>query len=106
MPLSDPLPGALRVLGMMSGTSVDAIDAAVCEFAPDPSGGEEALAFRLLHFQETPYPDDVRARVMALFNPDTSRVDALTEMTFELGELFVAAALATIQGAGLQPADI
>lgn len=103
---SAPLPGALRVVGLMSGTSVDAIDAAICEFAPDPAGGEGALAFRLLHFQETPYPEDLRARVMALFNPETSRIDALTEMSFELGEHFAAAALATIAAAGLQPGDI
>lgn len=103
---SDRLPGALRVVGLMSGTSVDAIDAAVCEFAPDPTGEDGALGFRLLHFAETPYPADVRARVMALFDPDTSRVDALTEMTFELGEHFAAAALAAIQAAGLTPPDV
>lgn len=106
MTSSERLPGALRVVGLMSGTSVDAIDAAVCEFAPDPSGAEGALVFRLLHCAETPYPADLRARVMALFDPATSRIDALTEMTFELGEHFAAAALAAVQDAGLQPQDI
>lgn len=106
MTSSEPLPGALRVVGLMSGTSVDAIDAAVCEFAPDPSGEAGALVFRLLHFAETPYPPDLRARVMALFDPATSRIDALTEMTFELGEHFAAAALAAIQAAGLTPSDV
>jgi anhydro-N-acetylmuramic acid kinase len=101
-----PLPGALRVVGLMSGTSVDAIDAAVCEFAPDPAGVEGGLVFRLLHFQETPYPEDVRERVMALFAPETSRIDALTEMTFELGEQFAAAALVAIRAAGLRASDI
>src|SRR5215212_7946160 len=43
---------------------------------------------------------------MALFVPETSRIDDLTEMSFELGELFAAAALATIQAAGLQASDI
>ena len=102
----EPLPGSLRVVGLMSGTSVDAIDAAVCEFAPDPAGEGRGLVFRLLHFSETPYPEDIRQQVMALFAPDTSRVDDLTEMHFVLGELFAQAALATIQAAGLQPGDV
>src|SRR6476469_7963179 len=102
----EPLPGALRVVGLMSGTSVDAIDAAVCEFAPDPAGTAGALVFRLLHFQEMPYPEDVRRQVMALFVPETGRIDDLTELNFALGELFAAAALAAIGAAGLQAGDI
>ena len=97
---------ALRVLGLMSGTSVDGIDAALCEFAPDPAGGAGALAFRLRHFHEHPLPADVRAQVLALCRPETSRVDDLTEMSFVLGDLFAEAALAALAGAGVAPGDV
>ncbi|HUS16556.1 MAG TPA: anhydro-N-acetylmuramic acid kinase, partial [Chloroflexia bacterium] len=96
----------LRVLGLMSGTSADGIDAALCEFAPDPSGGPEALTFRLLAYQAHPYAAAVQAALLALGRPDTSRIDMLTEMHFALGDLLADAALATIAAAGLVPSDV
>ena len=90
----------------MSGTSVDGIDAALCEFAPDPAGGPGTLAFRLRHFQEMPLPAAIRQRVLALCRPETSRIDDLTEMSFVLGDLFAEAALGACAAAGLAPADL
>ena len=43
----------MRVIGLMSGTSADAVDAAVVEW-PD---SDDAHPFRLLAFRETPLPD-------------------------------------------------
>src|SRR4051812_24633224 len=97
---------ALRVLGMMSGTSADGIDAALCEFAPDPAGGPGALQFRLAHFRSQPYPPAIREQALALGRPDESRIDVLTEMNFVLGDLFAGAALAALDEAGLAPADL
>ncbi len=100
--MADPM----RVLGLMSGTSVDGIDAALCEFAPDPAGGTGALAFRLRHFQEMPLPAPIRHRVLALCRPETSRIDDLTEMSFVLGDLFAEAVLRACAAVGLAPADL
>jgi 1,6-anhydro-N-acetylmuramate kinase len=100
--MADPM----RVLGLMSGTSVDGIDAALCEFAPDPTGGPGALAFRLRHFQEMALSPEIRRRVLALCRPETSRIDDLTEMSFVLGDLFAEAALAACAAAGLAPGDL
>lgn len=100
--MADPM----RVLGLMSGTSVDGIDAALCEFAPDPAGGTGALAFRLRHFQEMPLPAPIRQRVLALCRPETSRIDDLTEMSFVLGDLFAEAVLRACAAVGLAPADL
>ena len=100
--MADPM----RVLGLMSGTSVDGIDAALCEFAPDPAGGPGALVFRLQHFQEMPLPAPIRQRVLALCRPETSRIDDLTEMSFVLGDLFAEAALGACAAAGLAPGDL
>jgi anhydro-N-acetylmuramic acid kinase len=100
--MADPM----RVLGLMSGTSVDGIDVALCEFAPDPAGGTGALAFRLRHFQEMPLPAPIRQRVLALCRPETSRIDDLTEMSFVLGDLFAEAVLRACAAVGLAPADL
>jgi anhydro-N-acetylmuramic acid kinase len=100
--MADPM----RVLGLMSGTSVDGIDAALCEFAPDPAGGPGALAVRLLHFQAMPLPPAIRQRVLALCRPATSRIDDLTEMSFVLGDLFAEAALAACAAARPAPGDL
>src|SRR5205807_845153 len=101
-----PMEPTLRVLGLMSGTSVDGIDAALCEFGPDPQGGPEALQFRLLAFHEQPYPPAIRAQVLALCRPETRRLDALTEMHFALGELFADAALAALRAARHTPESV
>lgn len=97
------MPGSLRVLGLMSGTSLDGIDAAVCEFAPGSPG---TLLFRLLHFREMPYPEEIRQRILPLMRPETSRIDDLTEVSFLLGDLFAEAALAAIGEAGMSTGDI
>lgn len=84
-------------VGLMSGTSVDGIDAALVELG----GQGEALTVRLLAFRNTPYPPEVRKKIFALFDPKRATVDKLGYMDFLLGEFFAAAALAVIREAGL-----
>ena len=47
------------VIGLMSGTSADAVDAAVVAFRRQG----DALALRLLGYVERPYPPELRARL-------------------------------------------
>ncbi|MCJ7543794.1 MAG: anhydro-N-acetylmuramic acid kinase, partial [Phycisphaerae bacterium] len=77
----------LRVAGLMSGTSADGVDAAIAEVTR--SGA------RVLAFGTFPYPPALRRQVFELFDPRTSRVDAICRMNFALGEVF-ARALATL----------
>jgi 1,6-anhydro-N-acetylmuramate kinase len=77
--------GAARlIVGLMSGTSADGIDAALCEIA---GSGRETRA-RILHCDTTPYPPDVRAEVLALSTPDTVVLARLCRLSYVLGELF------------------
>ncbi len=89
-------------VGLMSGTSVDGIDAALVEF----SGQGEALTVRQLAFRNTPYPPEVRKKIFALFDPKSATVDKLGYMNFLLGEFFAAAALAVIREAGLDAGEV
>lgn len=91
-----------RVIGMMSGTSVDGVDAAVVEIGG--SAGEPQV--KLLAFENRPYPQAVREKIFTLFRPETATVDKVGYMNFLLGELYAQSALSVIRAAGLQPEDI
>ncbi len=99
-------PGSrLRVAGLISGTSVDAVDVALCEFAADPAvaGG---LTLRLLAHHEHPYPAPLQRTVLDLCRAGTVPLADLTELNFVLGRLFAEAALAALDGAELGPRDL
>lgn len=92
----------VQVIGLMSGTSADGVDAAVVEIHGAPPG----LAVKLLSFTFVPFDTDQRARIFALFDPATGTVDRICHMNFALGEWFAAAALRAIEEAGLTPDDV
>ena len=95
----------LRVAGLLSGTSVDAVDVALCEFAADPAVAN-GLTIRLLAHHEHPYPDPLRRTVLDLCRAGTVPLADLTELNFVLGRLFGEAVLEAVRGAGLRPRDL
>ncbi|MCR4440203.1 MAG: anhydro-N-acetylmuramic acid kinase [bacterium] len=90
------------VLGLMSGTSADAVDAALCRIA----GAGEGMSLELLHFRCAPWPPQVRREILACSSARTGRVDRICRLNFLLGELFAEAALAAMAEAGLAPSDV
>ena len=86
------------VVGLMSGTSVDAIDAAVV----DVSRHHDALVVRLLDYAESPIDEDIRQRIHALFSPEESRVDEVCEVNVLVGEAFASAGALALRRAGVQ----
>jgi anhydro-N-acetylmuramic acid kinase len=88
------------VIGLMSGTSVDGIDAAVV----DIEGTGETLRARLRHFITVPFPEDVRQRVLRLCRGGD--VTEACTLNFVLGELFADAALKVTAHCSLFPADV
>lgn len=95
---SPTTPPILRILGLMSGTSCDGIDAAVVEIGADRP--------RLVHFQSTPMPAELREPALRLAAPGVHEIDAMGGLDAALGQAFAEAALAAITAAGLVPADI
>jgi anhydro-N-acetylmuramic acid kinase len=81
-----------RVVGLMSGTSIDGIDAALCEI----EGTGPDARVRVLDFRFTPYRDDERALIHSLLQGDAS---ALCQGSFALGRKLADAALAVAGGA-------
>ena len=98
--MSDSAPR--RIVGMMSGTSVDGVDAALVEI----SGTDDKPQVRLLAFENKPYPPQIREKIFALFTPSSATVDRVGYMNFLLGELYARAALSVIEKAGLSPSQV
>ena len=119
----------IRVVGLMSGTSADGIDAALVEiseqlspssqpclppgsFAELPAGADpgtpsaHTLVIRTLAFVNVPFDVELRERVFELFSPPSSTVDKICLMNVVLGEAFARAALEVIRAAGLAPEDV
>jgi anhydro-N-acetylmuramic acid kinase len=92
----------MKVLGLMSGTSADGIDAALI----DISGRPPQLDVELISHTHIPFAAEQRADIFTLFDPATGTVDRICHMNFRLGECFAAAAFQAIEGAGLKPGDI
>lgn len=85
------------VVGLISGTSADGIDAALVEV----SGAGLRARLRLVSGLTVPFPPADRDELFRMFDPPTATVDRLCRFSFRLGELFAEAARAVIARAGL-----
>lgn len=90
------------VVGLVSGTSVDGIDAALVRIEGDPLQPR----IDLLGFYESTFTPAVRDAVFAAFRPETSSVEELCRLDYVLGHLFADAASGVIAEAGLQTKDV
>jgi anhydro-N-acetylmuramic acid kinase len=88
------------VVGLMSGTSADGIDAVVAEIA----GSGRRLRVRVQSHTHHPFPPGLRQHILRVCLHGT--VAQICELNFTLGERFARAALAAIRRAKLKPRDI
>ncbi|GBC94435.1 Anhydro-N-acetylmuramic acid kinase [bacterium HR16] len=89
------------VIGLMSGTSMDGIDAALVRIHE----AGESLQVETLAFRTTPYPPDVQAELVRTIRGETG-VAEICHLNFLLGELFADAALQLMQEAGVTPEQL
>ncbi len=82
-----------RIIGMMSGTSLDAIDVAMVRIQKH---GLNAVV-KLVHFRSYPYPPKIRSVVRDFFDPKKARVDDICRYDFILGEVFAASILRLLE---------
>jgi anhydro-N-acetylmuramic acid kinase len=81
-------------LGLMSGTSMDAIDAALVDFDVSP--------LRIVAVSATPFEPGLKRRIAhVLDSPDRVALDELGQLDVELAQCFAAAANALLRGAGV-----
>lgn len=78
----------MRVIGLMSGTSYDAIEAAAADLTLDG----DTLLMRPLGHLSVPYADDLRALIGATLPPATTTTEAVCALDTGIGQSFAGAA--------------
>ena len=89
-------------LGLMSGTSLDGIDAALVEFS---GYAERPDSARLVAFRTDPYDPEIASRLLEAV-AGRSGSKELCDLGFELGERFSASVLALLADAGVAPSEV
>jgi anhydro-N-acetylmuramic acid kinase len=89
------------VLGLMSGTSADSIDVAICRIS-NPNGSSQ-VSVELVQYEEHPHHPEVRRRILECATLD---VRGVAELHVRVAENFASVALKTITNAGLNPKEI
>ncbi|UCG57026.1 MAG: anhydro-N-acetylmuramic acid kinase [Phycisphaerales bacterium] len=75
----------MRVVGLMSGTSADGVDAAIVDI--------DGRGVHLLAFDVYRYPSALRTQILKLAQPETARLDQVCHYNFVLGEKFADAVI-------------
>ena len=92
-----PAPDGLFI-GLISGTSADAVDAALVEI----NGGD----YHLLATHSQAWPEALHEQVIGLFQPGENEIDRLGTLHRAIGELFAESALALLEKSNHLPDQI
>ena len=93
---------AMRVLGLMSGTSADGMDVALVRISGSPPG----ITAKLENCVTLPFPAAVRAAILRLANGDATSTAELSQLNVLLGRLFARAALEACRRFHVRPRQI
>jgi len=85
-------------LGMLSGTSIDGVDAVLTEIRDDD--------FRIVRAKTTPFPPKLLARLQKLVETPQTSLKDFGALDVAVGRFFAECAMQLILAAGLKPADI
>ncbi|WIY82446.1 anhydro-N-acetylmuramic acid kinase [Propionimicrobium sp. PCR01-08-3] len=86
----------MRVLGMISGTSHDGIDAAVVDFSEQ----DGLLTARIVTDASVPYDNRLRSRLIAALPPAETTLDEICELDTLIGQAFAKVAVKVANAAG------
>ncbi|MGA5351748.1 MULTISPECIES: anhydro-N-acetylmuramic acid kinase [unclassified Streptomyces] len=92
----------MRVIGLMSGTSYDAIEAAAADLVLD---GEE-LVMTPLGARSLPWSEELRGAIGAVLPPAATTTEALCRLDTRIGQAFADAAVRAVEELGGGTADL
>src|SRR5580704_1137414 len=92
----------MLVLGLMSGTSADGIDAALARI----SGAPTHLQARLLRHTSSKFPSALRKEILRVAEQYPISAGELSQLNFRMGEVFAEAALAACREFRVSPRRI
>src|SRR5258707_880971 len=95
-------PTSSLVLGLMSGTSADAIDVALARI----SGAAPGLNAKLLNHTSIDFPPQLRKEILRVAEQQPISAGELSQLNFRLGEAFAEAALAACRRFRISPKKI
>jgi len=90
------------VIGLMSGTSADGIDAALVKIR----GSGLKTQLNVLAFECYPFNREQKQKILSIAGAGECLVDDLSQLNFYLGNLFAEAVIAITKKAGLTKSDI
>jgi len=88
----------MRVVGLMSGTSVDGVDAAVVDI--------DRGKLKVLTFDTFAYPAALRRKILNLCRPESARLDDICHYNLVLGEVFADAVIKLCSNSGISLSSI
>ncbi|WP_046245606.1 anhydro-N-acetylmuramic acid kinase [Hymenobacter terrenus] len=91
-----------RIIGLMSGTSLDGLDVALCRLTGHGPGTQLVLE----HFHTVPYTGDIKTRIREVFAQDLVRLEYLTLLNPWLGSLHAAAILDCLREWQVSPEEV
>ncbi|MEO0558672.1 MAG: anhydro-N-acetylmuramic acid kinase [Bacteroidota bacterium] len=95
-------PGSRVVLGLMSGTSLDGVDAVVVRL----EGSRQNVEVETLGFASTPYDDALRTALRACVEAATSDVRLVSQLHVRLAHHFADVSETALHAAGLAASDL
>lgn len=94
----------MLVIGLMSGTSLDGVDAALVEFGEGGGGAASARAWSLRAFVTVPYARPQRDQIQRAM--EVGGAAELCRLNVDLGEWLADAALRVCAAAGVRPEEV
>ncbi|GAA4101772.1 anhydro-N-acetylmuramic acid kinase [Mucilaginibacter panaciglaebae] len=89
-------------IGLMSGTSLDGLDIAICKFA----GSGLQTQFELLHFTTIPYPDSFKDDVRSVFSRRQVDLEKVCLLNDFIGEYHAELILQTLKDWKTDPTEV
>lgn len=90
------------ILGLMSGTSLDGLDLALCKF----KGAGTSTKVEVLHFKTVPFEEDFKKKIRAIFAKEEIHFPDLSTLNVEIARKHAHIILDCLKEWGISPSEV